>query len=320
MAPGSAAPAALALITAPAAFGASSDPPRSAGWHGREIRDPLPQRVRDAVRFPRGWSAGASAAAAVTPAANGSQRVREVQRRLVRRGYRPGPVDGRFGARTRAAVLWFQTKHGLPRTGHLDAVSVATLRQTADRAARRRPRGRQPGQRRAAGSRSAGAHVTAGDQHGLPADAGALGADDPARSRRDRVVGASGAAQTPGAARRQQRARLTAVTPPPAHAPVDVIGYVSVARSADRDRALETGAQIVGSWCEGRGSAAHADGARRRAGEWTDHRPARAGLRARSDRRQPGRGSRARAPRRPDALGDRARQGVAVGWTGPRPS
>ena len=55
--------AALALITAPAAFGASSDPPAAAGWHGREIRDPLPKRVRDAVaRFPRGWSAGSVAA------------------------------------------------------------------------------------------------------------------------------------------------------------------------------------------------------------------------------------------------------------------
>ena len=62
--------------------------------------------------------------------------MREVQRRLVRRGYRPGPVDGRFGARTRAAVIWFQTKHGLPRTGRVDARSVATLRQTPERAAR----------------------------------------------------------------------------------------------------------------------------------------------------------------------------------------
>ena len=34
--------AAPALLTAPAAFAADSDPPASAGWHGREIRDPLP--------------------------------------------------------------------------------------------------------------------------------------------------------------------------------------------------------------------------------------------------------------------------------------
>ena len=51
--------AALTLMTAPAAFAAGSDPPASAGWHGREIRDPLPRATSDAVaRFPRGWSAG----------------------------------------------------------------------------------------------------------------------------------------------------------------------------------------------------------------------------------------------------------------------
>ena len=51
----------------------------------------------------------------------------------------------------------------------------------------------------------------------------------------------------------EPRARLTAVTPPPAHASVDVVGYVAVARGTDRDRELDTGAQIVGSWCEGHG-------------------------------------------------------------------
>ena len=51
----------------------------------------------------------------------------------------------------------------------------------------------------------------------------------------------------------ERRVRLTAVTPPPAHASVDVVGYVAVARGKDRDRELDTGAQIVSSWCEGRG-------------------------------------------------------------------
>src|SRR3954454_3835794 len=129
--------AALTLITAPAAFGANSDPPAAAGWHGREIRDPLPQRVRDAVvRFPRGWSAGSVRRGSGYRSPNGSLRVREVQRRLVRRGYRPGPVDGRYGSRTRAAVLWFQTKHGLPRTVRVDARSILTLRRRSSRPAR----------------------------------------------------------------------------------------------------------------------------------------------------------------------------------------
>ena len=246
--------AALALITAPAAFGASSNPPRSAGWHGREIRDPLPQRVRDAVRFPRGWSAGSVGRGSGFASANGSRRVREVQRRLVRRGYRPGPVDGRFGARTRAAVLWFQTKHGLPRTGRVDAASVATLRQT---------------------TRSSRTPATAG----APSPPSAAQQEAGALARMSPPATSTGSQRTlvllglmiwlglvaivwwvrvelrrrPARPAVEQRAPLTAVTPPPSHALVDVIGYVSVARSGDRDRALETGAQIIGSWCEGRG-------------------------------------------------------------------
>jgi DNA invertase Pin-like site-specific DNA recombinase len=46
-------------------------------------------------------------------------------------------------------------------------------------------------------------------------------------------------------------AQLTALTPPPPSALVSVIGYVALARGADRD--LDTAAQTIGSWCEGRG-------------------------------------------------------------------
>ena len=49
----------------------------------------------------------------------GSDRVREVQRRLIGLGYRPGPVDGLFGPRTRAATRWFQYKHGMALTGRV---------------------------------------------------------------------------------------------------------------------------------------------------------------------------------------------------------
>src|SRR5689334_2995770 len=105
---------ALAWMTAPAAVAAGGEPPASAGWHGRAIRQPLPRVVGDAAaRFPRGWSAGGVGRGSGYRSANGSRRVREVQRRLVRRGYRPGPVDGRYGPRTRAAVVWFEIKHGL---------------------------------------------------------------------------------------------------------------------------------------------------------------------------------------------------------------
>ena len=123
---------ALSLTMLQPAVAVADDPPAAAGWHGREIRDPLPPRAVDATtRFPRGWSAGGVARGSGYTRPNGSRRVREVQRRLVRRGYRPGPVDGRFGPRTRAAVIWFQTKHGLARTGRIDAAGIATLRERA---------------------------------------------------------------------------------------------------------------------------------------------------------------------------------------------
>src|SRR4051794_28859715 len=121
--------AALTPSTAPAAFGAGGGPPAAAGWPRRALRDPLPQRVRAAVaRFSRGWSAGSVGLGSGYASPNGSRRVREVQRRLLRRGYRPGRADGRFGPRTRAALIWFQLKHGLSRTGRADARSLALLR------------------------------------------------------------------------------------------------------------------------------------------------------------------------------------------------
>jgi peptidoglycan hydrolase-like protein with peptidoglycan-binding domain len=40
-----------------------------------------------------------------------------LQRRLTVLGYRPGAVDGNFGSSTASAVLAFQKREGLPRTG-----------------------------------------------------------------------------------------------------------------------------------------------------------------------------------------------------------
>ena len=125
--------AAFAALTAPAALGATSTQDGamlvSAGWHGREIRDPQPGGTIDAATgWPHGWAAGAVGPGAGYARADGSRRVREVQRRLWRRGYRPGPVDGRFGRRTRSALVWFQRKHGLARTATVDVHTLAALR------------------------------------------------------------------------------------------------------------------------------------------------------------------------------------------------
>lgn len=43
--------------------------------------------------------------------------VRLLQERLSENGFRPGPVDGRYGEALQAAVIAFQKAHGLPRDG-----------------------------------------------------------------------------------------------------------------------------------------------------------------------------------------------------------
>ncbi|GLK56305.1 uncharacterized protein (TIGR02594 family) [Methylopila capsulata] len=56
--------------------------------------------------------------------------VLDLQRALRQRGFAPGPLDGIFGRLTRAAVIAFQTREGLPATGLADAATVARLSAT----------------------------------------------------------------------------------------------------------------------------------------------------------------------------------------------
>jgi glycosyltransferase XagB len=58
----------------------------------------------------------------------GSERVREVQRRLRRLGYRPGPIDGRFGRLTKGAVIRFQRDEGLEPNGVAGPRALQRLR------------------------------------------------------------------------------------------------------------------------------------------------------------------------------------------------
>ena len=104
----------------------------AAGWHGRAIekvhRHPKSALASDAGPL-NGWSAGPVRLGAGLESARGSQRVRELQRRLRRIGYAPGPADGRFGPRTQAALGWFQLKHGLAVTGVATAATVRHVRE-----------------------------------------------------------------------------------------------------------------------------------------------------------------------------------------------
>jgi peptidoglycan hydrolase-like protein with peptidoglycan-binding domain len=57
----------------------------------------------------------------------GSPQVREVQRRLRTLGQRPGPVDGRYGPRTQAAIERFQRASGQPASGELSPATATAL-------------------------------------------------------------------------------------------------------------------------------------------------------------------------------------------------
>ena len=54
-------------------------------------------------------------------------KVKQIQRALKKKGYSPGPLDGRFGPWTRAAVLAFQASHGMLRDGEVGPVTAKAL-------------------------------------------------------------------------------------------------------------------------------------------------------------------------------------------------
>jgi peptidoglycan hydrolase-like protein with peptidoglycan-binding domain len=91
-------------------------------------------------------------------AGHGSARVRELQRRLIRAGYPPGPVDGRYGPRTEQAVARFQAARGLSVDGIAGALTLAhlgTLRTPHKTSPPRHPTGsHRPANRRSRAGRS----------------------------------------------------------------------------------------------------------------------------------------------------------------------
>ena len=94
-----------------------------ASWHGRPIQRPIPHTTPVADRSP-GLTPGTGYH---TP--TGSRRVRDLQRRLLRLGYRPGTRDGLYGPRTQAAVTAFQRKHGLQQDGSAGPETLTLLRR-----------------------------------------------------------------------------------------------------------------------------------------------------------------------------------------------
>jgi Putative peptidoglycan binding domain len=61
--------------------------------------------------------------------------VRDAQRALKAKGFDPGPIDGKMGPRTSAAVKEFQDKENLTATGQLDAETQSRLMASSSPAA-----------------------------------------------------------------------------------------------------------------------------------------------------------------------------------------
>jgi peptidoglycan hydrolase-like protein with peptidoglycan-binding domain len=104
----------LALLMAPAA--AAETPPAGSegGARGTDL--------------PAGWRAGPVALGTGFHGPDGSERVREVQRKLNRLGYGAGPVDGLFGPLTDAAVRRFQADGGIAVDGAVGPVTLTKVR------------------------------------------------------------------------------------------------------------------------------------------------------------------------------------------------
>ena len=51
----------------------------------------------------------------------------EIEQRLLDLGFDPGPVDGKFDAKTAPALKAFQKKAGVPQSGKVDNATMAEL-------------------------------------------------------------------------------------------------------------------------------------------------------------------------------------------------
>ena len=114
----------------------------------------------------------------------GSPQVRAIQRRLRALGQRPGPVDGRYGPRTQAAIERFQRTAGQPVSGVLAPATVAALARADSN---------QPA-RRASDARSGNGPRQRGRRQAIRAQPS--GVDDLRQSAADRSTPAGGSDQS----------------------------------------------------------------------------------------------------------------------------
>lgn len=66
-------------------------------------------------------------AATVLEVGSSGANVTKVQNRLIQYGYMTGNADGKYGEKTRDAVIWFQRRNGLTADGRVGAATAAAL-------------------------------------------------------------------------------------------------------------------------------------------------------------------------------------------------
>ena len=102
----------------------------------------------DGVVGPRTWAALSEPVLILGPGAGdqagGENVVRSLQRRLASAGNSPGPIDGRYGVLTEAAVRRFQRAHGLPVTGIAGPRTLALLAKPEPSVRRSNPLPQKP--------------------------------------------------------------------------------------------------------------------------------------------------------------------------------
>ena len=99
--------------------------PAGAGGVALAAEAALPDTSRPAGGPPSRPRLGGLAAEAALVLDRDAQRL--IQRGLRAQGFDPGPLDGLFGPRTRAAIHGWQTAQGLPPTGYLDESAARAL-------------------------------------------------------------------------------------------------------------------------------------------------------------------------------------------------
>lgn len=114
----------------------ATNPNNPAAIRGRDHNQSVKQRPREPIVEAR--EARQQAARSTRPApqpsnsaAKTSASLKETQRLLSTLGYRPGPIDGSFGARTRRAIEAFQHDASLTANGQPSAALLGKLQQRA---------------------------------------------------------------------------------------------------------------------------------------------------------------------------------------------